>query len=110
MNKNLRISDDDGPMEVELILKKEGLRTRVFKGRLFCSKLPTPAVEPTLTPREREIVRLLADGKSNKEVSLLLAITVNTVETHRTNIMRKLEYRSMSQLVRYAIRQGLIQA
>jgi DNA-binding NarL/FixJ family response regulator len=63
-----------------------------------------------LTPREREIVQLLAEGKSNKEVASALGNSVHTVETHRSNIMRKLEVRSMSELVRYAIREHIIQA
>jgi DNA-binding NarL/FixJ family response regulator len=63
-----------------------------------------------LTPREREIVQFLAEGKSNKEVAGALGISVHTVETHRSNIMRKLDLRSMSELVRYAIREHIIQA
>lgn len=61
-----------------------------------------------LTPREREIVQLLAEGKSNKEVATALAISVKTAETHRTNIMRKLQFHSMSELVRYAIRNNFV--
>jgi len=76
---------------------------------------PSPAESPPtggerLTPREREIVQALAEGKSNKEVASALDISVHTVETHRSNIMRKLELRSMSELVRYAIREQIIQA
>lgn len=63
-----------------------------------------------LTPREREIVQLLAEGKSNKEVASVLGISVKTAETHRTNIMRKLDLRSMSELVRYAIREKIVEA
>ena len=63
-----------------------------------------------LTPREREIVQLLGEGKSNKEVASILGISVKTAETHRTNIMRKLELHSMSELVRYAIREKIVQA
>lgn len=62
----------------------------------------------TLTPREREVVQLLAEGKSNKEVASTLDISVKTAETHRTNIMRKLDCHSMSDLVRYAIRNNII--
>jgi DNA-binding NarL/FixJ family response regulator len=61
-----------------------------------------------LTPREREIVQLLAEGKSNKEVADVLGISVKTVETHRTNIMRKLNFHSISELVRYAIRNSIV--
>jgi DNA-binding NarL/FixJ family response regulator len=62
-----------------------------------------------LTDREREIVRLLADGKTNKEVASLLRISVKTVETHRSALMHKLELTSITDLVRYAIRQKLIE-
>jgi DNA-binding NarL/FixJ family response regulator len=62
-----------------------------------------------LTPREREIVQLLAEGKSNKEVATALNISVKTAETHRTNIMRKLDLHSISDLVRYAIRNKIIE-
>jgi DNA-binding NarL/FixJ family response regulator len=62
-----------------------------------------------LTTREREIVQLLAEGKSNKEVASLLAISVKTVETHRSHIMAKLNLHSMSDLVRYAVRNQLVQ-
>jgi DNA-binding NarL/FixJ family response regulator len=61
-----------------------------------------------LTPREREIVQMLAEGKSLKEVAGALNITVKTAETHRSNIMRKLELHSMSELVRYAIRNNIV--
>jgi DNA-binding NarL/FixJ family response regulator len=63
-----------------------------------------------LTPREREIVQLLAEGKSNKEVATVLNISVKTAETHRTNIMRKLDLHSISELVRYAVRNQIIEA
>lgn len=62
-----------------------------------------------LTPREREIVQLLAEGKSNKEVASALNISVKTAETHRTNIMRKLDLHSVSELVRYAVRNKMIE-
>ncbi|SPE51228.1 hypothetical protein SBV1_130097 [Verrucomicrobia bacterium] len=62
-----------------------------------------------LTPRERGILQLLAEGESNKEVANRLGISVHTAETHRSNIMRKLELRSMNQLVRYAIREHIIE-
>lgn len=70
------------------------------------------AVNPQsrLTPREREIVQMLAEGKSSKEVAAVLGISVKTAETHRANIMRKLQVHSISELVRYAIRNGIIEA
>ncbi|HEY6333658.1 MAG TPA: response regulator transcription factor [Blastocatellia bacterium] len=63
-----------------------------------------------LTPREREIVQLLAEGKSSKEVAVALGISVKTAETHRANIMRKLELHSVSELVRYAVKNQIIEA
>ena len=63
-----------------------------------------------LTSREREILQLLAEGKSSKEVAVALGISVKTAETHRANIMRKLELHSVSELVRYAVRNQIIEA
>ena len=63
-----------------------------------------------LTSREREIVQLLAEGKSNKQIAHLLDLSVKTVETHRTAAMRKLELNSLPDLVRYAVRMQIIQA
>jgi DNA-binding NarL/FixJ family response regulator len=63
---------------------------------------------PRLTPREREILQLLAEGKSNKEVANLLGISVNTAEAHRANIMLKLNLHSLAELVHYAIRNQII--
>jgi DNA-binding NarL/FixJ family response regulator len=63
-----------------------------------------------LTSREREIVQLLAEGKSSKEVAAGLGISVKTAETHRANIMRKLEVHSVSEVVRYAVKNQIIDA
>jgi len=62
-----------------------------------------------LTTREREIVQLLAEGKSSKEVAVALGISVKTAETHRANVMRKLELHSVSELVRYALKNLIIE-
>lgn len=62
-----------------------------------------------LTSREREIIQLLAEGKSNKEVAGQLGISVRTAECHRRNIMQKLDLHSMNALVRYAIRNNIVQ-
>jgi DNA-binding NarL/FixJ family response regulator len=61
-----------------------------------------------LTSREKEVTQLLTEGKSNKEVATILAISVKTVEAHRTRIMLKLGIRSITGLVRYAIRNKII--
>jgi DNA-binding NarL/FixJ family response regulator len=63
-----------------------------------------------LTGREREIVQLLAEGKSNKEVAGALGVSVRTAETHRANILHKLHLDSLASLVRYAIRNKMIEA
>lgn len=68
---------------------------------------PRPA-RGRLTPREREILQLLAEGKSNKEVAALLGISVNTAEAHRANIMLKLGLHSLAELVHYAVRNQII--
>jgi DNA-binding NarL/FixJ family response regulator len=70
----------------------------------------THSVGVSLTDRERQIVQLLAEGKTNKEIAEMLKITVKTVETHRANIMQKLNLHSIGELVRYAIRNGIIEA
>jgi DNA-binding NarL/FixJ family response regulator len=63
-----------------------------------------------LTPREREVLQLLAQGLSNKEVADFLNISKKTAEVHRTNIMRKLEVHSLAEMVRYAIRNKMVEA
>lgn len=62
-----------------------------------------------LTDREREIVQMLAEGKSNKEIATGLSISVKTVETHRATVMRKLDINSIVELVHYAIRNQLVE-
>jgi DNA-binding NarL/FixJ family response regulator len=69
---------------------------------------PSRPSRSRLTPREREILQLLAEGKSNKEVASLLGISVNTAEAHRANIMLKLDLHSVTELVHYAIRNKII--
>ena len=61
-----------------------------------------------LTPREREILQLIAEGKSNKDAANLLNLSVYTVETHRSNIMEKLNLRGVPELILYAVRKGII--
>lgn len=63
-----------------------------------------------LTDREREILALIAEGLSNQEIAQKLFISIKTVQTHRTHIMEKLDLHNRAQLVRYAIRKGLIEA
>jgi DNA-binding NarL/FixJ family response regulator len=62
---------------------------------------------PALSAREREVLQLITEGKSTKEVGLLLHISIKTVETHRQQIMKKLHLRTVAELTKYAIREGL---
>jgi DNA-binding NarL/FixJ family response regulator len=80
----------------------------VLQGYLQGHRETQPLDAPALSMREREIVQLLAEGKSNKEVAEVLGISVKTAETHRTNIMRKLDFHSITDLVRYAIRNKMV--
>jgi two-component system response regulator NreC len=62
----------------------------------------------TLTPREREVLQLLAEGHSNRRIAELLCLSVKTVQSHRANLMRKLDIHSIAELTQYAIRKGVI--
>jgi DNA-binding NarL/FixJ family response regulator len=79
----------------------------------FCDQYPeanpSVSIHKTLTSREREIVQLLAEGKSSKEVAVGLGISVKTTETHRANILRKLGMHSVSELVRYTVKNHMIE-
>ncbi|HEU0047044.1 MAG TPA: response regulator transcription factor, partial [Nitrososphaera sp.] len=81
----------------------------VLRGFLYSGKRPSNwTVLSDLTNRERQILQLLAGGKSTREVSLILEISVKTAETHRANVMRKLGLHSVSELVLYAIRNKFV--
>ncbi|MGB8494847.1 MAG: response regulator transcription factor [Candidatus Acidiferrum sp.] len=93
----------------------------IRQNKPYFSVRTSPAVDPhdpsadpskphrsRLTPREREILQLLAEGKSNKEIATLLGISVNTAEAHRANIMLKLDLHTLAELVLYAIRNKII--
>jgi len=62
-----------------------------------------------LTPREREVIQLVAEGKSTKEIATVLCLSVKTAETHRTNLMRKLNLHSVADITLYAVRNGIVQ-
>jgi len=68
------------------------------------------APHTAMTAREREIIQLLAEGHTNKEAAATLGISVKTIEAHRANLMRKLHLRSLSDLVRYAVRNKIVHA
>ena len=81
----------------------------MLAGFLQTEAFPKEGEDTVLTPREREIIQLLAEGKSNKEVATALDISVKTAETHRANIMRKLDLHSLSELVLYAVRNHIVE-
>lgn len=72
--------------------------------------LDSTVAKERLTPREREIIQLVAAGKASKEIAKILDIKTKTVEAHRANIMNKLDLHSVSELVRYAIRNKIVEA
>jgi len=82
-----------------------GISEVVVEGYLAKADLPP---DP-LTPRERQVLQLVAEGKTTKEIAALLGLTVKTAESYRTRIMEKLEIHQTAGLVRYAIRRGLVQ-
>jgi len=82
-----------------------GISRTLVEAYLAKSELPP---DP-LTPREREVLQLVAEGKTTKEVAVILGVSVKTAESHRTRIMGKLEIHETASLVRYAIRRGLVQ-
>jgi DNA-binding NarL/FixJ family response regulator len=67
-----------------------------------------PPADP-LTGRERQVLQLIAESKTTKEIAVILSVSVKTAETHRTKLMEKLDIHSTAGLVRYAIRRGLVQ-
>ena len=81
----------------------------IQNGRHLPSDKPGESeIQSRLSPREREVVQLLAEGRSGKEVAAKINVSVKTVEAHRTNVMRKLNFHSVTELVRYAIRNEMI--
>jgi two-component system, NarL family, response regulator NreC len=70
---------------------------------------PRSVPEEPLTPRGREVLQLIAEGKTTKEIAVLLGVSVKTADAHRTRLMQKLDIHDIASLTRYAIRQGMIQ-
>ena len=87
-------------------LSERALDAYVLHMRQAQESGPTPY--ETLTPRERETLRLAAEGYTNAEIALRLSISPRTVEVHRANMMRKLNLRTATDLVRYALQQGIL--
>jgi DNA-binding NarL/FixJ family response regulator len=69
---------------------------------------PTPENVTRLSPREREVVQLVSEGKASKEIAVILNVSLATAETHRSNILRKLRLHSIAELVLYAVRNGIV--
>ena len=80
----------------------------ILDGYLSTHRTADAVSKSVLTPREREVVQLLGEGKKTKEVAAILGLSVKTAETHRTNIMRKLDIHSIADLTLYAVRNGLV--
>jgi DNA-binding NarL/FixJ family response regulator len=82
----------------------------MLDGYLHRNVDPGNTMKDRLTGREREVVQLLAEGNSSKEAAALLNLSVKTIETHRTNVMHKLDVHSVADLVLYAVRNSIVQA
>jgi len=87
----------------------EALKNKLAGGSAAPGSGPVAAAN-VLTPRQREILQLVAEGKSTKEIASVLELSIKTVETHRAQIMERLDIHDVPGLVRYAIRLGLISA
>ena len=102
--------------ELELALKAvghgetyldPGIARRVIAGYASGAAQQKSLIEQ-LSPRQREILQLIAEGRTTKEIAFLLNLSVKTVETHRAQLMERLDIHDVAGLVRYAIRQGLV--
>lgn len=97
---------------------REVLRGRYYVSPALRKGIPDALYDPTrnpselfgqsLTPRQREVLQLLAEGKSNKEIAAILNVSVKTVDFHKAGIMEELGLRSTAELTRYAIEQGIV--
>jgi len=95
-------------LDLELV---EAIRTVAAGGRVLDRSLPEPPpgkAQRVLTPRELEVLHLIVAGKSNKEIAVILGVSVNTVGVHRTNIMERLGIHNAAELAAYAVRHGLV--
>jgi DNA-binding NarL/FixJ family response regulator len=97
-------------MDLELVaaVKQVAAGGRVLDPRLGRPESLADAPRAHLTPREVEVLRLIVQGKSNKEIAAILGVSANTVNVHRANLMQSLNIHNTAELVLYAIRQGLV--
>ncbi len=96
---------------VRAVLRGEPFLTNAAERRLVQEWMADASAGPSepLTPREQEVLKLIAEAHTNREIGLLLGLAEKTVESHRGNLLRKLGMRDRVELVRYAIRRGLIE-
>jgi DNA-binding NarL/FixJ family response regulator len=97
-------------MDLELVDAVKGVAAgrTVLDPRLALSRFPDGDTAPALSPRELEVLQLIVNGKSNKDIAAVLHLSVNTVAVHRANIMQALDIHNTAELVMYAIRNGLV--
>jgi DNA-binding NarL/FixJ family response regulator len=97
-------------MDLEMVdaVKQVAAGKMVLDQRLGAIEAPAGQAPGQLTTRELEVLQLIVHGKSNKEIAIVLALSVNTVAVHRANIMQTLGIHNTAELVVYAIRQGLV--
>ena len=97
---------------IQALLQDQPFFTSKVGRQILAGYLSTPPPAGTqpgmLSPRERQIVQLLAEGNNNKEIARLLDLSIKTVETHRGNIMSKMQFDSLADLVRYAVRNNIV--
>lgn len=107
---------DSAPSELETAIQTV-MKGQVYLSPLVSSKLigtyaqqlrSDKKLEPTLSPRQREVLQLIAQGQSTKDIARLLSLSVKTIETHRSRMMQQLDIHEVTGLVRYAIKNGLI--
>ena len=107
---------DSAPEELMLAIRKvmrgqfylsAAINARVIEGFVQTTPNETASAFNVLSPREREVLQLLAEGRSTREIAEKLNVSGKTVETHRTHIMEKLKLHTIAELTRYAIREGL---
>jgi DNA-binding NarL/FixJ family response regulator len=106
-----RAADTDLVDAVRAVARGNSFISPHAEGALLKKVLSDPDGDPTekLTPREREVVKLIAEAYTNKEIAAILNLAEKTVESHRANVLAKLGMRDRVELVRYAIRRGLIE-
>jgi DNA-binding NarL/FixJ family response regulator len=107
-----READHDLVEAVRAVGRGEPFLTNAAQRRLVREWIADPSAGPSepLTPREQEVLKLIAEAHTNKEIGEVLHLSEKTVESHRGNLLRKLGMRDRVQLVRYAIRRGLVEA